>query len=111
MGRFENDPLGNRELSDQELDRLLKEEWKSPRAPAGLREKLFPPHGGSSWWKKFWSTSIRIPLPVACGLTILLVVAGWRWQLRETGPQDIPKFQPVVELRPRIIKAMKNDAE
>jgi hypothetical protein len=109
--------LGNNELSDQELDRLLREQWKSPQAPARLRGKIFPPPGGASWWRglwwRFWSISIRVPLPVACCLTILLVAAAWRWQvrlaasaeqLRETPPLEVPKFQPVVELRPRIIK-------
>jgi hypothetical protein len=97
------DPLGNSELSDQELDRLLREEWKSPPAPARLRGRVFP-----SWWRKFWTISIRIPLPVACCLTILLAVMAWRWQARIAAPAEtsleVPKFQPVLELRPRIIK-------
>ncbi len=107
----------NNELSDRELDRLLREEWKSPPAPVRLRAKVFPPQGRapifSTTWKKFWRISIRIPLPVACGLTILLGFAAWRWQAQwqELQPQQVPKFQPVVELRPRIIKVIKNDAE
>jgi hypothetical protein len=91
------DPSGNNELTDQELDRLLREEWKSPSAPARLRGRVFP-----SWWRKFWGISIRIPLPVACCLTILLTVVAWRWPAHTA---DIPKFQPVLELRPRIVKA------
>jgi hypothetical protein len=93
--------LGNNDLSDQELDRLLREEWKSPPAPARLRGRVFP-----SWWKKFWSISIRIPLPVACCLTVVLAVLSWRWAWRwPQRDEDVPKFQPVLELRPRIIKA------
>jgi hypothetical protein len=61
-----------------------------------------------------WSISIRIPLPVACCLAILLAVTAWRWQarlkasseqLRDISSAGVPKFQPVLELRPRIIKA------
>jgi hypothetical protein len=94
------EPLGSSELSDQELDRLLQE-WKTPRAPARLRGRVF---GG--YWRKFWNISIRVPLPVACCLTILLALAAWRWSAKPSG--DVPKFQPVRELRPRIIKVAEN---
>lgn len=90
------EPFGSNELSDQELDRLLQE-WKTPPAPARLRGKVL---GGP--WRRFWNLSIRIPLPVACCLAILLALAAWRWSTR---PADgVPKFQPVRELRPHIIK-------
>ena len=112
---------GNNELSDRELDRLLREEWKSPPAPAHLRGKIFPP---PSWWNRFCGISIRVPLPVACCLTIVLGIGAWRWQAhleatagrgREAPSLEVPKFQPVRELRPRIVKAQivkaQNNAE
>jgi len=95
------EPLGNSELSDQELDRLLQE-WKVPPAPARLREKIFAEKLSNGYWRKFWNISIRVPLPVACSLAIVLALAAWRWSAKP--PADLPKFQPVRELRPRIIK-------
>ena len=119
MGLSGNDPLGNNELSERELDRLLREAWKSPPAPARLRGKIFQPQNRGSWWRSFWNISIRIPLPVACCLTILLAVAAWKWQARPAASAVegrtvavpapvVPKFQPVLELRPRIIKVQNN---
>ena len=94
------EPLESNELADQELDRLLQE-WRVPQAPRRLRQKIF---GG--YWRKFWNLSIRIPLPVACCLLILVAVGAWRWSTKSSG--DVPKFQPVRELRPRIIKVAEH---
>jgi hypothetical protein len=91
------------ELSDRELDRLLQE-WKAPLAPARLRGKVFGGWGGS--WRRFWNISIRIPLPVACCLAILLALAAWRWSAKPA--EEVPKFHPVRELLPRIIKVAEN---
>jgi hypothetical protein len=103
------EPLENSELPEQELDRLLRE-WKTPPAPTRLRRKIFPGRGPASWWWRFWSISIRVPLPVACCLTIVLAVTVWRWPSRPVivstaAPSfEVPRFQPVRELQPRIVK-------
>jgi hypothetical protein len=75
------EPIDRRELSNDELDSMLPE-WKSPRAPASLRaalfsEKEFPGKPGP-WWRSIWTASIRIPLPVAGALAILIALAVWR---------------------------------
>lgn len=114
MGPSENNEppdmqLEGAELEPGELDRLLRQ-WKAPSAPAGLRQSVFPRF---RWWRKFWNISIRIPLPVACCLVVLLAGLLWRWpvaapnqivQKETVAPVDPPNFQPVHELRPRIIK-------
>jgi hypothetical protein len=103
------EPWKNDELPEQELDRLLRE-WKTPPAPARLRRKIFPDRGAAPWWRRFWSISIRIPLPVACCLTIVFAAMAWRWPSHSAvestaAPSfEVPKFQPVRELQPRIVK-------
>ena len=108
------EPLENSELPERELDGLLQE-WRTPRAPERLRRSVFP--GGEPWWRGFWHTSIHLPLPVACGLLIVVLVMVWQRQMpRAPAPSgaipssgtrygaQIPRFEAVRELQPRIIK-------
>lgn len=69
------EPFDQDELSDRELDTLLAE-WNVPPAPARLRAALFP-GASTSWWRRIWSSSIRIPAPAACCLAVLLVSGAW----------------------------------
>jgi hypothetical protein len=98
----------NDELSERELDAILPA-WKAPAAPARLRAAVFP-EARVRWW----NLSVRVPLPLAACLVVLLVLAAWRWSTprtiyRETvvpvsavtGPQGL---RPVTVLEPRIIK-------
>lgn len=105
--------LENNELPEQELDRLLRE-WKARPAPEGLRRKVFPAR--ERWWRGFWSTSIRVPLPVACCLLIVLAVMAWQRRVPSPAPPvaspsslspssaEMPRFEAVRELQPRIIR-------
>jgi len=139
MEHFEqHDRFENEELSDRELDSILPE-WKSPVTPQRLCAAVFP-QAPVSWWRTLWSTSIRVPFPVACGLALVLAFVFWRWGtpppprvviqhdrvevpvvkqevVTRTVYRDrivhVPpaasrfnasELQPVVELRPRIIR-------
>ena len=100
----------NDELSDRELDRLLRQ-WSAPAAPERLRAGVFP-EGRRGWWARFWSGSVRVPVPAACAVAMLLGVSVWRWMapparvvIVQAPAAGAPKFQPVLELRPRIVKA------
>jgi hypothetical protein len=107
-------PSDHDELSERELDALLPE-WKVPMAPARLRVAVFP-EGRLSWWKRLWTGSVRVPLPVICVVLFLLAVLVWRNfnqrtiyrdrvmpSLATTGSES-GELQPVTELRPRIIR-------
>ena len=108
------EPFEQDELTDRELDRILAE-WKSPEAPARLRAALFPEESASPW-SRFWNISFRVPLPVACGLILLLTLFFWRWSgfppVRTDRPVVVSnpsELQPVKEIRPRIIR--RQDAQ
>jgi hypothetical protein len=124
-------PFDHEELSQKELDELLQE-WRAPAPPAHLRAALFP-EVARPWWRRLWTVSIRVPLPVACCLGLLLAVAVWRTaQPAPAKPtvvapaerREVPvepdrtaasklaaahgltfnELRPVDELRPRIIR-------
>jgi|SRR6185437_1374969 len=98
----------NDELSEQELDTILPA-WKAPVAPARLRPAVFPDAR-----VRWWNLSVRVPLPVAVCLTVLLALAAWRWFTPRTiyremvvpvtavnGPGGL---RPVMVLEPRIVR-------
>lgn len=90
-------------LNDDELNRLLTR-WEAPSAPASLHQRVFAhePHG----WRRLWTASFRIPVPVAVAAAILMVL----W-LSYPRPQEVPQtvqpaeptlagFEPVAKLEP-----------
>ncbi len=100
----------NQELTDDELDGMLRQ-WDAPSAPARLRAAVFP-ETRARWWQR----SIRVPLPVAACVAVLLAAGTWRWVVprervtevvyREK-PAEVLTFrelQPVTEFQPRIIR-------
>lgn len=98
----------NDELSDQELDAMLPA-WKAPVAPARLRAAVFP-EARTRWW----SLSVRVPLPVAVCFAVLLALAAWRWFTPRTIYREVVVpvsavngpggLRPVTVLEPRVIK-------
>jgi hypothetical protein len=96
------------ELTNLELDALLQE-WGTPVAPARLRSAVFRSH--SAPWYRRWLTSIRIPIPIAAVVGVLLLFSGWQWGARSERARaasahvfTFQGFSPVAELRPRIIR-------
>ncbi len=101
----------DRELTDAELDGALRQ-WRVPGAPEHLRAAVFG-ESGAGLWRRFWTASIRVPLPVAAALLALLLIAGgyWAGQMRQARAIDKgfgvfhnSDLMPVSELRPRIIR-------
>jgi hypothetical protein len=70
------EPFEKEELTDRELDGLLQA-WKTPPVPDRIRKSLFP-SSGARWFCRLWRVSIRVPLPVALGLILVLGVVATR---------------------------------
>jgi len=92
-------------LNDEELDRLLNR-WGAPQKPPSLKSKIFvrrPPI-----WSRLWTMSLRVPLPVAAGIVLLIALGALYFNPAEPSgtPKSIPSslagFQPVRELNPMI---------
>jgi hypothetical protein len=137
------EPFEKDELQDRELDGLLRQ-WRAPQAPARLRQAVFPKKS-RLWWLKLplktplrlslrlWTTSIRVPLPVACALLVALALGVSLWPrpvpatrtvikrervevpvieervvtrtvYRDRQVESLKAWRPVAELRPRIIR-------
>jgi len=126
------EPFEQDELSDRELDDLLRK-WESPAAPARLRAAVFP-ETARPWWQHLWHTSIRIPVPAGLAFAAMCAMAIWRWPapaprvVTKTERVEVPviqerivnrtvyrdripeqqtdnhKLRPVAELRPVIIR-------
>lgn len=75
MTRDERDPG-----QDEELSRLL-ERWSAPAVPDGLDERVLTAYrrqsgGREPWWSRLFTASVRVPLPVAVGVLMLLIVTA-----------------------------------
>jgi hypothetical protein len=84
------EPFDKDELTERELDRLLGE-WTAPAAPARLHASIFP-ESSAPWWRRLWTLSFRIPVPVAILLMLLIAGAAWRG-----AKPRVPQVQVVVK--------------
>jgi hypothetical protein len=69
----------NEPQRDESLSRLL-EQWEPPCVPESLDERVLASYrrqvGGAPLWRRLFSTSIRVPLPVAVATLLLLLLAA-----------------------------------
>jgi hypothetical protein len=75
---------------DDELSRLLQR-WSAPLVPDGIDERMLAAYrrqagAGEPWWKRLFTASVRVPLPVAVGVLMLLIVTA-ALALRPVAPQ------------------------
>jgi hypothetical protein len=90
------------EWRDQELNELLHE-WKAPAAPARLRAAaLHEP--AARWWRRVWTASVRVPLPVAVGLVLVAIIVAWRWKRPAEYDKTEHQLMPVAELHAKVIR-------
>jgi hypothetical protein len=95
-------------LNDDELRGLLRL-WHAPATPSSLESRVLAA-GNPSPLRRYlrWlaTGSIRVPAPVGIGACVLLVLLAW--QAVRTPAQavgNLSQFQPVTELKPRIIRS------
>ncbi len=96
-------------LNDNDLRELLRA-WEAPGAPADLERRIFDRPGTRPWYAWLWRGSIRIPVPVFVLLVVMLAALAYLPGKRRqapagfTGEVTLSDFQPVAELKPRIIR-------
>ena len=67
---------------DPELGNLLSQ-WHVPPHSASLEARVLGA-GRQPWWKFLLMGSIKVPVPVAVGLAVLLTFGAWRASRAET---------------------------
>jgi hypothetical protein len=71
---------------DDHNDRLreLLKDWNAPEAPPSLEQRVLslPTRATQTWWRFLLSGSIRVPVPLACGLALLMILIGFQWTRR-----------------------------
>jgi hypothetical protein len=65
---------------DEELDGLLRR-WSAPVVPEGMDERMLAAYrrqvrAAEPWWSRLFTASVRVPMPVAVGLLMLLVITA-----------------------------------
>jgi uncharacterized membrane protein YdfJ with MMPL/SSD domain len=74
MTRDELDPE-----RDEELTRLLQR-WTAPMVPEGMDDHVLAAWrrqvGREPWWSRLFTASVRVPVPVAVGMLMLLIVTA-----------------------------------
>lgn len=97
-------------LNDDELRDRLRE-WQAPPAPAGLEQRILTAaRTPRKWAWVLWlvTGSVRVPAPVCVGVAVaLLLLALQVWPLAKPGGPSVNGFQPVEELRPRLIRTSR----
>ncbi len=98
------EPLNENELHD------LLHQWEAPAAPPHLERRIFGEPLKQPRYRWLLTGSIRLPVPVF--VLLLLVLSALTYVLprgRRPPPAAVPEvrlsdFQPVAELKPRIIR-------
>jgi hypothetical protein len=67
-------------IRDEELERLLGR-WSAPAVPDGMDERMLAAYRrqvrtAEPWWSRLFTASIRVPVPLAVGLMMLLLVTA-----------------------------------
>ena len=64
---------------DEELSQLLRR-WSAPVVPEGLDERVLAAYRRQArrepWWSRLFTASIRVPVPVAVGILMLLIISA-----------------------------------
>jgi hypothetical protein len=96
-------------LNDDELRNIMRR-WVAPGVPAALERRVLaagspPPLRKLLRWLA--AGSIRVPVPVAIAAAVLFVFLMALSVNRQTpAPATLAEFQPVKELKPRIVRSV-----
>lgn len=76
--RAEDEKDNAEDRSDPALRSVLRE-WEAPQVPASLDARVLDSYrrkvSREPFWRRFFTTSVRVPLPLAVAVMALLVIA------------------------------------
>jgi hypothetical protein len=88
-------------MTDEELQSMLRA-WQAPPAPETLRARVFRRRSRLFEW--LLAGEIRVPVPVALVLFLLLIFVAYR-AIRPPA-SSLTDFQQVRQLQPRIVRTV-----
>jgi hypothetical protein len=71
-----NDDLRDDDLQDDAQLRQVLQEWQAPATPRALEQRVLASR--DPWWRFFINGYIRVPVPVACCVAVVVIFAAWR---------------------------------
>jgi hypothetical protein len=96
-------------LDDEQLNAALQQ-WKAPAAPSYLEQRVLAaarPSQWKTWLQWLTSGSVSVPVPAAvCAVVLLLFMAAHILQRNDRPQPTLSEFQPVKELKPRLIRSV-----
>jgi hypothetical protein len=88
---------------DGELKALLAA-WDAPHAPAAMDEKIFAAYRANfrraPLWKRLCAAQIRLPVPVAAALALLVGALGWL----SFGQSSMPGSPPAPLIETKVVE-------
>jgi hypothetical protein len=84
------------ELKDDELDNLLQG-WQTPDPPVGMQARVFaqPVQATAPWWRRLWTASVRVPVPLAACLLLAAGAGVWKYSVTRVEPHVVVKTERV----------------
>lgn len=82
------------EPNDSDLQELLRE-WKAPETPRSLESRVLDRR--PSWWRVLLHGSIRVPVPVAFVLAMIIVGGAWRLSMAAPGGCSAASVAPALK--------------
>lgn len=94
-------------MTDDELRSMLRT-WEAPPAPKTLEARVFARHPESfSWIRWLLSGQIRVPVPLALALAVVLAFVLYRAVRPPVA--SLSEFEQVRQLQPRIVRTIHED--
>jgi len=95
-------------MNDDELRNLLRA-WKAPPTPSGIEGRVLyaaSKRGSGNWIRWLARGSVSVPVPaLICALALFIFFALRVLEYREPPRNTLAGFQPVKQLKPRIIRS------
>ena len=87
-------PIDDFRQEDSQLREVLQE-WQVPATPQSLEKRVLGSR--APWWRFLINGYIRVPVPVACCVAVLVIFAAWRSvKLSEAGTPCSIAAQPSI---------------
>lgn len=95
----------NPEIEDRDPElRAMLQEWKAPAFPEALDGRVLRPR--QSWFQFFLRGYIRVPVPIAACLMLLLTLGAWKFTVQKPDSKACTQSARAAEVQPALPSAI-----